>query len=183
MEAVKNRLATLGRDAGALVIDAYANLAANAFDGDLDQPARGREAHCIVDDRVERACKAVGLAHHHCAAVERPGEGEPRVARLSPGFPTVDQLFDQQPDVDRTEMRAAELRVGPRCLANVADQPVHPGDIVANDGGKLCSNIGILHSIETVDGRAEGGEGVFELMAYIGGERLDGVDPLSQPLA
>src|SRR3546814_11425345 len=35
---------------------------------------------------------------------------------------------------------------------------------------------------ESVDGRAEGSEGILELMGHIGGERLGRVDPMAQRL-
>jgi len=40
VEAVEDRLARFGRHAGALIVDADADLVAHAGRGDLDQPAR-----------------------------------------------------------------------------------------------------------------------------------------------
>ena len=62
MEPVKNRLTQLGRNAGAFVVNADADVAADSRGNDFDQPARRRETDRIVDDIVDRAGKAGRVA-------------------------------------------------------------------------------------------------------------------------
>src|SRR5438874_11541925 len=137
MEAVKNRLTGLGRDARAFVVDADADLVPDPGNGNFDQASRRRETHGIVEDRVERTGKAVGLAHDDGAVLARPGKGNARIAGLTARLPAVDKLLDQFAEIDGTKVGAGEFGVGPRRLADIADQAVHPADIVADYRGEL----------------------------------------------
>src|SRR5579872_421801 len=126
MEAVKNRLTSVRRNARTFVVDADSDLLTDTGDGDLDQPSRRRKAHRVVDDRIDRSNEPVGLAHDHCRIFAWAGEGEPRVAGLSPSLPTVDQLLDQHSEVDALKGSARQLRIRARSFTDVADQTVEP---------------------------------------------------------
>src|SRR6478672_5824664 len=100
MEPVKNRLTGFGWDAGTFIVDANADFIAHPGDGDLDQAARRGETDCVVDDRIDGAGQAVGLAHYRSRIFAGPGEGEAGVARLSPCFPAGHKLLDKGAQVD-----------------------------------------------------------------------------------
>src|SRR3954454_5451449 len=99
MEAVKNRLTRLGRNAGTFVVDADSDLVSNARHCDLHEAAGRRKAHRIVDDRVDRSCKPVRLAHDDCRVLARPSKGEASVARFAPAFPAMHELLDKRPEI------------------------------------------------------------------------------------
>src|SRR5436190_14824143 len=145
MKAVKDRLTGFRGDTRAFVVDADPDLVADAGDGDLDQAIRRREAYGVVEDRIERARQAVRLAHDHRAVLSRPRIGDAGIAGLAADAPTADQLFEQRPEVDGSKMSAGELRIGSGRLADVADQPVHPGDVVADNFGQPSAKFGILN--------------------------------------
>src|SRR5206468_4431314 len=132
MEAVKNRLTGLGRDARTFVVDADADLVPDTGNGDLDQAVGGRKADRIIEDRVERTGKAVGLAHDDGAVLTRPGKSDARIAGLTARLPAVDKLLDQFAEIDRAKVGAGQLGVGPRRLADIDSQAVHSADIVAD---------------------------------------------------
>ena len=117
------------------------------------------------------------------AGPARAGEGDPDIAGLARVLPAGDQLLDQRAEVDRLEPRAGQFGVGPRGLADVADQPVEPDDVLADDVDQLLAQLGVLDPLEAVDRRAQRGERVLELVGDVGGERLDIVDPVPQRLA
>src|SRR4051794_27405332 len=117
MEAVKNGLSRLGRNAGPLVVDTDEDFIPDTRDGDFDEAAWGREAHCVVDYCVQGAGEAVGLTHDDRAVLARPGEGDARIAGLAACFPAVDGLVDQRAKVDRTEVGSGQFRIGPRGFA------------------------------------------------------------------
>src|SRR4051812_18566162 len=102
MEAVKNRLTSLGGDAWTLIVDADQDFVADPGYGDFDQAIRRREAHGVVEDCIERARQPVRLAHDDGAVLAWPGEGDARTARFAALLPAVDQLLDQRADVDRS---------------------------------------------------------------------------------
>src|SRR6476646_6814515 len=126
MEAVKNRLTGVVRNAGALVIDADPHFVPDPGDRDFDQPSSRRKADGIVDDRIDGAGQPIGLPHYDRAVLPRSGEGKPRVAGFAPRFPAVDELFDERPQVDTLEPRPRELGIGSGSLADIADQSVEP---------------------------------------------------------
>src|SRR6476660_9853861 len=100
MEAVKDRFAGFRGNARTFVVDPDSDLVADASRGDLDQATGRREAHRIVDDGIDGAGEAVGLAHDHGAVHPRAGEGNARIAGFAPRLPAVHQLLDQWPEVD-----------------------------------------------------------------------------------
>src|SRR6185437_7729399 len=137
MEAVKNRLTSFGWDARPFVVDPDTNLVADARNGDLDQATRGREADRIVDDCVDCPSETVRLAHDRRGVLSGPGEGESRIAGFAPVLPAVNDLLDQGAKIDAFELRPGQLRVRPSRLADVTDQPVEPGDVLAHDLAQL----------------------------------------------
>src|SRR5690349_7954862 len=147
MEAVKNRLTSLVRDAGTFVVDADPDLVANAGDGDLDESARRREAHCIVDDRVDRPREPIGLAHHDRSILAWAGEGEPGIAGFPARLPAADDLLDEGAEIDLLEGRASQLGIRARRFADVADQPVEPRDVLTHDRLQLVAQLGVLDAI------------------------------------
>src|SRR5437868_5607136 len=133
MEAVKNGLTRFGRHSWALIVDPASDLIADACDGNLDETPGRREAHCIVDDGVDGPREAVRLAHNHRRILSRTGEGEPGVAGLAARLPAVDELFDQRSKIDPLEGGSSKLGIRSSRFADVADQPVEPGNILSND--------------------------------------------------
>src|SRR5947209_1476056 len=133
MEAVKNRLTSLLRNAGPLVVNPDADLVPDACDRNLDQSAGRREAYGVIDDRIDRARKAVRFAHHHSTIRARPGEGEAGVTRFAARFPAVHQLLDQRAQIDSLEGGARQLSVGARSLTDIADEPVEAGDVFRSE--------------------------------------------------
>src|SRR4051812_44304457 len=133
MEAVKNRLTRLGRDAWSFVVDADSHLVADAGDGDLDETAGRRKADRIVDDRIDRPCEPIRLAHDDGAFLARTGEGEARITGFAARFPAVDKLLHQRSEIDPLEPRTGKFCIGPGGLADVADQPVKPDHVLAHD--------------------------------------------------
>src|SRR5437762_11771012 len=103
MEAVKNGFSSFRRNAGAFIVDADADLVADAGHGNLDETAGRREAHRIIDDRIDRTGQAVGLAHDGGAVFAWASEGQARVAGLTARLPAVDELFDQRSKIDTFE--------------------------------------------------------------------------------
>src|SRR6266404_5317913 len=132
MEAVKNSLTGFGRDARSFVVNADPDLVSDPRDGDLDEGARRREADGVVDDCVDRTGQAVGLAHNGCAVLARAGEGEASVAGFAACLPAMDKLLDERAEVDALECRAGEFGIGARGFADVTDQPVQTGNVLAN---------------------------------------------------
>src|SRR6476619_2596051 len=120
MEPVKNRLTRLGRNARTLVVDPDPDLVADARHGDLDEASWRREAHCIVDDGVDRPCKAVRLAHDDGCVLAWAGEGEAGIAGFAACLPAVDELLDQRSEIDPFEGGARKFGVRPRGFADVA---------------------------------------------------------------
>src|SRR4051794_3522648 len=106
MEAVKNRLTSFGGNAWSLIVNPDYDLVVDACHGNLDQPVRRRKADRIVENRVDCARKPGGLSHHHCAALSRPGECDPCIARFPSHVPALDELFDQLAKVHAAEMSA-----------------------------------------------------------------------------
>src|SRR5207248_803951 len=103
MEPLNYRFTRFGGNARPLVVDADADFVANTRRGDLDQSARRREAHRIIEDIVDRPRQPIGLAHHDRAVLPRPGKGDARIASLAPRFPTRDDLLDQRTEIDPVE--------------------------------------------------------------------------------
>ena len=140
VEAVEDRLARFGRNAGALVVDADPDLVADPRRGDFDQPAGRREADRIVEDVVDRARQPVGLAHDRrrcpCAAGRRRSARRPFPRRVSQ-LPTSCSISG--PRSTGSNCGAGKLGVGPRRFADVVDQPVEPTDVVAGDGHQLAA--------------------------------------------
>src|SRR3954451_18049800 len=130
MEAVKNRLTRVWRNAWSFVIDANPDFVANMGDSDLDQSTGRREAYGIVDDRVDCSGKAVGFAHHHGAILARASEREASVADFASLFPAVHQLLDQIAQIDWLEGSASKLGISPGSLPNIADQAIEAGYIL-----------------------------------------------------
>ena len=124
MEAVKDRFTRIRRNARPFVVDADPDLVAHSRSRNLDQPARRRKAHRVIEDIVDCAREPVGLAHHGCGILARAGESDSRAIRFAAALPTRDQLLDQRAEVDPVERGAGELGVGPRGFADVVDEPV-----------------------------------------------------------
>ena len=144
MEAVENGLPQLGGNARSLVVNPDADLVADMRRGYFDQPPRRRETDRVVDDVVDRTGKPACLTHDDGAGPPRPCEGKPDIAGLAPRFPGRDDLLDQLAEIDRLEPRASQLRIGSRCFANVADQPVEPDDILPDYVDQLFAKRRIL---------------------------------------
>ena len=53
VKSPEDRLALVGRHAGAFVVDLDADLVVDAHRADLDQPARRREGYAIVDQILD----------------------------------------------------------------------------------------------------------------------------------
>jgi hypothetical protein len=183
MEAVKNRLTGSGGNARTLVVDPDNYVLADPRHDDFDQPAGRREAYRIVEDGIEGARQPVALARHHRAVLARASKRNAGVAGLPPRFPAAHELFDQLADVDRPEVGAGELGIGSRRLADVANEPVHPCDVVADDARQPVSELRILDPLQPLNRRAQGSQRVLELVADVGGKGFDRIDPLPQRLA
>ena len=184
MEAVKDRLARIGGNAGAFVLDADPDLVADSRSGDLDQPAGRREADGIVEMSLIARASRSGLPITTARVLARPGEGDPRVAVSRRRFPACDELLDQRAEVDRLERGAGELGVDPRGFGDVDDQPVEPARRPRGRRRSVCcAKLRILDPVEPVDRGAQRGEGVLELVGDVGGEGFGSVDPLAQRLA
>src|SRR5579864_2729927 len=133
MEAVKNSLTGFGRDARPFVVNADPDFVSDPRNGDLDEGAGRREADGVVDDCVDRTGQAAGLAHNGCALLARAGKGEAGVAGFTARLPAVDKLLDERAEVDALECRSGKFSIGARGFADVADQPVQAGNVLAND--------------------------------------------------
>ena len=121
---------------------------------------------------IARASRS-GFAHAPTAASLRGRAKARRASPFSRRFSQdVDELLDQRAEVDRLERRAGEFGIGPRGLADVADQSVEPDDVVAHDRHQLLAQLRILDPVEAVDRRAQGRERVLELVSDVGGEML-----------
>src|SRR4029079_8927764 len=114
MEAVKNRLTSLGRYARTLGIDPDQHPISDAGYRDLDKTVGGREAYCIIEDCIQRSRKPVGLAHDRRGFLARTGKGDPCAAGLAPIAPALGQLLDEGAEVDGPEMSAGKLGIGAR---------------------------------------------------------------------
>ena len=72
---------------------------------------------------------------------------------------------------------ARKLGVEARCVGYVGDQPVEALHVVLDDGEQAPARIIGFGQRQGLDGAAERGEGVLQLVAHVGREALDGVDP------
>ena len=106
-----------------------------------------------------------GLPMTTARVLARPSEGDPCIAGLAAGLPAWHELLDQRTEVDAFESGAGELGIGPRRLADVADQPVDPPDVLADDGHQAVREALVLDPVEPVHRRPQRGEGVLELVA------------------
>jgi len=180
MEAVKNRLTRLGRNAGSFVVDADSDLIADARNGNFHEAACGREADRIIDDRVDCASEPVGFPHNRCRVLARSCEGQSCVTGFAARLPAVNELLDERTQIDSLEPRPRKLRICTRSLANVADQAVEAADILPDDLSKLFAQLRVFDPIESIDSGSQRCERVLELMGDVGGERLDVVDAVPQ---
>ena len=62
-----------------------------------------------------------------------------------------------------------------RGVGDIGDQPVQPGNVLRDDGEQARGAGGVFDAGQGLDGRADRGERVFDLVADIGGELLDRV--------
>ena len=81
--------------------------------------------------------------------MDRDGSGELK------GQTSINELLDEPAEVDGLEMGAGKLGIGPRRLADVADQPIHARDVVADDRSQSCAKLRIVDALEPVDRRAK----------------------------
>src|SRR6476469_143003 len=167
MEAVKDCLTGFCGDARTFVVDTDQHVITDPRNGDLDQAIGWREAHRVVEDRVERPGEPVGLAHDHGAVLARAGKGDACAAGLPARFPALHQLLDPAAEIDWSEMGPRKFGICPCGLTDIAEPSVHAGDIVAYDGGQPGPKLRILDPLEAVDRGAERGEGVLQLVAYV----------------
>src|SRR3954454_19550874 len=118
MEAVKDRFTRIRRNARPFVVDSNPDLVADSRSRNLDEAARRRGAHRIVEDIVDSAREPVGLTHHRRSVLARPGEGDSRIACFTASFPACDELLDHWAEVHSVEGGAGELGIGPRGFAD-----------------------------------------------------------------
>ena len=113
----------------------------------------------------------------HCLAIAstRRGASSVRVASID-----LDQRAQHRRDVDRLQLDAAELRVEPRGVGDVGDQPVEPLDVVEDDRHQPPLLCRIVDPHRGLDRAAQRGERVLDLMRDIGGKTLDRAHALPQ---
>src|SRR3954453_4271783 len=158
MEPVKNRLTRVGWNAWTLVVDPDLHVVADAHRCDLDETARRREAHGVIEDVVDGARQPVGLAHDDGGVLAGAGEGDSRVACLEPSLPTRDKLLDQWTEIDPVELGTGELGVGTRRFADVVDEPVKPDNVIADNPHQALTKFRVFDFVEAVDGGTERSE-------------------------
>ena len=79
-------------------------------------------------------------------------------------------------DIERLRLGAGKLGVEPRSIGNVGDQPVEAADIVLDDFDEASALLVGPGEWQGLDGAAQRGQRVLELVDDIGGKGLDGVD-------
>src|SRR5690606_1380519 len=77
---------------------------------------------------------------------------------------------------------ARQFGVEPAGTGNVADQPVEPLHIVLDDGVETLAVFGALGQRQRFHGAAQRGQRVLELVGNVGGEALDGLDAVVEPV-
>ena len=88
--------------------------------------------------------------------------------------------LEHAPEIDRLGLGARQLGVEPRCLGDVADQPVEAINVVENDGHQAPLLLRLLHPGHGLDGAAHAGQGILDLMGDVGGEFFHRVHALPQ---
>src|SRR5579884_2726112 len=139
MEAVKNSLTRVRRNPRSFVINSDSDVVANACDHDFDETPRGREAHGVVDDRVDRAGEPIWLAHDYRAFLPWSCKGDSGGALFPASFPTLRELLNDRAEIDALKGRTGELGIGSRCFADVANKPVQARHVFADDRLELLS--------------------------------------------
>ncbi len=90
------------------------------------------------------------------------------------------QHLEHRRHVHRLGHGARQLRIHPRAVGDVGDQPVHPHRVRRDDGEQALLLAQILHAPQRLDGRAHGGQRVLQLVRHVGREALVRVDPRPQ---
>ena len=183
VEAAEDMLALWLGNAGPFILDADQHLIVGDGGDDAHQALVGREGHGIVDEIVEHADQPPFLAQHDRDALARAREGEADAARHAADLARDHHLFDEEAKVDRLEPGAGQLGVDARGFGDVGDQPVEPAHIVLRDGHQLRAQVRPVHPFQRIERGAQRGDGVFQLMADIGGEGVGRVDALAQRMA
>ena len=78
--------------------------------------------------------------------------------------------------VDRLGVGAGKLGVEAGGVGDVADQPVEAADVVLDDGEEAAARFVAAGERQRLDGAAQRGQRVLELVGDVGGEALDRVD-------
>ncbi len=92
----------------------------------------------------------------------------------------IGQRAKHRTDLQRHRRRAGNLSIHPRRIGNIRDEAIKPDDILAHDGEQAFSLGRILHPAQSLDGAANRGQRILDLMRDIGGEPLDRIHPAPQ---
>ena len=91
-------------------------------------------------------------------------------------FATATTASSKLRQVDRLRIGARQLRVEARGVGNVADQPVEAAHVVLDDRHQPLRELVGAGKRQGLDGAAQRGQRVLQLVRDVGGEALDGVD-------
>ena len=184
MKAVKNCFPRLFRNAGPFVIDANPHLVVHPGGRDLDETAGGEKLIALSIMIVDRSRKTLGIAHDDGRFLARPSEGHAghRLSRGDvPKQPTSCSMSGPR-STGSNLARAISASVRAASLMSPISRSSRI-DIVASDFEELLPERRVLHPLEPVDGGAERGQRILELMGHIGGEMLDIVHAVAERLA
>ncbi len=78
--------------------------------------------------------------------------------------------------VDRRRVLPRQFGVEARGVGDIADQPVEPADVVLDDARQARLGLLVLGERQGLDGAAQRGQRVLQLVGDVGGETLDRVD-------
>ncbi len=134
VKTVEDRGQLVLGNARAVILDADQNGATVAAGMDADRAIRRAERDGIRD-HVDKDLRQPALDAGNGQVALMAGDIERQLRRPvgAGGLMHVDQGSQHRPDVGRRDLQAAQLGIEPRCVGNIADQPVQPLDIVLND--------------------------------------------------
>ena len=181
VEAVEDLVDGVRPDARTGVVDQDLDRVPHALAGHLHDRARGREGAGVVDQVGDHLRQPGVVAEHQIgvAALRRIDHLELHSDAVLARRPVlhVDHRGQQLDHVDRLGVLPLKLGVEPARVGNVADQPVEPAHVVLDDAEQPLARLLCLGKRQRLDGGAQRGQRVLELMGDVGGEALDRFDP------